>query len=142
MASLKRRKVANGKANDRALLFHAMYIMAAVDGSVSSEEATVLRGVVASLPDFRDADVDSLLRDSTALTKRFGGVLESIEGLMELSAGDIRYRAFVLAVEVAYASGSVNAAEDQLLSSMSRVLGLDAGVCEGIANVISFKYVD
>jgi len=141
MTSLKRKKLPNGAATDRSLLFHAMYLMASIDGGIAPEEAAVLRALLGSLPDFRTADVDLLMTEAEARAKKYGGLIDSIEAFTELSAGsDVRYRAFLLAVEVAYASGTINPAEEQLLDTLGAILGLDEGVRDGIVGVLAFKY--
>ncbi len=136
-----KRKKSEQNAADQALLFHAMYVMAVVDGKLAQPEAAVLRSLVATLPDFRTANLEALLTASEALSKEYGGVLESIEAFTRFSeAPDLRYRAFLLATEVAFASDGINAAEEQLLSSLSNILGLDRKLSEAIIDVLSFKY--
>jgi hypothetical protein len=46
----------------------------------------------------------------------------------------------LLAADIALSSGDVDEAEDAMLESMGRVLGIDEGTANNIVNVLAIKY--
>ena len=134
-----KQEVKKGSGDD-ALLFHAMYVMATVDGQTSEAEFGVLKGVLSTLPDFATSKIDALVSASIAIAKKHGGNLESVAALTEISDKFLRLRAYMLAAEIAYASGDINPAEELLLSSMERLLSLEHNETSQILWCLSIKY--
>jgi tellurite resistance protein len=139
--SLERAKIRRRSASDDALLFHAMYVTAAVDGSIAPEERKVLSSVAATVPELRQTDFIDLATASDKIIRKYGGVLESIEAFTEMSSDEnLRLKCFALAVEVAYASGSINPAEEQLISTLGKILGLKHALTDPIIQTMGYKY--
>ncbi len=124
-----------------ALLFHAMYLMAIIDGEVEQAELQVVEGLLTGLPEFASTTVERLVADSTELVVRHGGAIESLIALTGLTKKAERTKCYLLAAEVAYASGGVGKAEAALLHTMRKVLGLDASTTKSIMSVLAMKYV-
>lgn len=127
-------------ARDQVLLFHAMRLAASVDGRVSGEELAVIRSVLATLPDFAGADLEGHVQASTALAEQFGGLLESVEALMELSSPALKARAYLLAVEVTCVSEGLNSAERALVQMLQKVLQVDEALARRVHEVMGLKY--
>jgi len=139
--SLERAKIKRRSASDDALLFHAMYVMAAVDGTIEPDERKVLSAVASTVPELRETAFVDLATASDKFIRKYGGVLESIEAFTEMSADEnLRLKCFALAVEVAYASGSINSAEEQLISTLGKILGLRPSLLEPIIQAMGYKY--
>lgn len=139
MANRSRKRVTKAIGDD-SLLFHAMYLMAVVDGATTEVEFQVLKGVLSTLPEFAQADVDELVANSAALVKSHGGNQASLVALGGLSDATLRVRAYLLAAEIAFASGDVDAAEDALLREMSALLQLEPRDTDAIVHTLAIKY--
>lgn len=124
-----------------ALLFHAMYLMAIIDGSASTAELQVVQGLLTGLPEFGGSSVKSLVAASKSLVKNYGGTIDSIVALTGLKKKVHKVKCYLLAAEVAYASGGVGEAENALLKTIAKVLGLDAETTRTISKVLRMKYV-
>ena len=126
--------------SDQVLLFHTMRVVASVDGRFGDEEAALVRGVLATLPDFADADLDRVSEGSSKLAAKYKGLLESTEALEGLSTRSQKRKAYLLALEVAYASDGISKLERELLSALRAVLGIDAAAGKSIQDVVAIKY--
>lgn len=123
------------------LLFHAMYLMAVIDGETTQPELQVVKGLLTSIPEFAESSVSKLVADSRALSKAAGGPIESITVFLEIKAKPQRLKCFLLAAELAYASGGIGKAEAALLSSLAKILRLEAATTRSIVKVLGMKYV-
>lgn len=129
-------------ATDDVLLFHSMICMAAADGVLEAGETASVEAFFLSLPEFRGKEFGELLNQSNKLISKHGGVAESVRELAEIQSEAIRKKAFILAVDVALASGDVDQAEDQMLDAMQRVLNIDDALASKVIEVLSLKYAE
>jgi uncharacterized tellurite resistance protein B-like protein len=142
MGRLKRATTATPmkQSNDDALLLHAMLLMAGVDGSIDPGELSTVQSVFDTLPEFRGKDFDDLLVEANRIVARFGGLQASVAALADLSGPVARRKCFVLAVDVALASGDVDDAEDALLDRMQKILDIDDAFADRVIEVLETKY--
>ena len=142
MGKLKRATVAAPikETNDDVLLLHAMLLMAGADGSIEPGELSTVQAFFDTLPEFRGKSFDDLLVDANRLVARYGSLTASVEALGGLSGPTVRRKCFVLAADVALASGDVDDAEDALLDRMQRVLDIDDAFAERVIDVLELKY--
>ncbi|MBP9112339.1 MAG: tellurite resistance TerB family protein [Polyangiaceae bacterium] len=133
---------ATKKPSSDALLFHAMYLMAVIDGTTSSSELHVLEALLTSLPEFSASSISELVAESKAIVKKYGGTIDSLEALADVDGMKARIKCFLLATEVAYASGGIGKAEAALLETLAKLLDLDKSVTKSIVTVLTYKYQD
>ena len=131
------RKLTTG---DDALLFHAMYVMARIDGATKESEFHVVEALLTTLPEFGKSSVDTLLAASAALAKEYGGVSESLIAFASIKSEAIRIKCFLLSAEVAYASGGIGSAEAELLRFLAKALRLSPSTTLPIVHVLGQKY--
>lgn len=122
------------------LLFHAMYLMSVIDGQALEVELHVVEGLLTSLPEFADESIDEFVSTSQALGQQYGGTIDSLIALTAIKGKSQRIKCFLLAAEVAYASGGIGKAEAALLRTMAKVLRLDPATTKSIIKVLGFKY--
>ena len=128
------------KATDDVLLAHAMLLMAGADGDIDDSEIAVVRGFACTLPEFKERDFGEIVGEAQKLVRRFGSLKESVNALSELSTPALKAKAYVLAADIALASGDVDEAEDELLTTMQRLLGIDDQTAQTIIWVLQRKY--
>jgi tellurite resistance protein len=136
--------VSNKAPTDSVLLIHAMFLMAGADGNFDDEEVAVLIATANSLPEFKDTteqEYSSLVGEAKKLARKYENPAASVAALAQLSTPKMKMKAFLLAAEVALASGDVDEDEDALLESMQRVLGIDDNTAQTIINILAIKYV-
>jgi len=128
------------KPTDDVLLAHAIMLMAGADGSIDDEEIAVVRGFATTLPEFKDKDFGQVVAEAQKMVRRYNNLRESVNALSELSTPAVRAKAYVLAADIALASGDVDEAEDELLTTMQRLLGIDDQTAQTIIWVLQRKY--
>jgi uncharacterized tellurite resistance protein B-like protein len=128
------------KATDDVLLAHAMLLMAGADGDIDDSEIAVVRGFACTLPEFKDRNFGEIVGEAQKLVRRYGNLKESVNALSELSTPALKSKAYVLAADIALASGDVDEAEDELLTTMQRLLGIDDQTAQTIIWVLQRKY--
>jgi uncharacterized tellurite resistance protein B-like protein len=128
------------KAEDDELLLHAMLLMAGADGHIDEEEIAAVRAFAWTLPELKDADFGRVLAGAQKLARRYSTPQESVAALAELSSPALKMKAFVLVVDIALASGDIDDAEDAMLETMQRLLGVDDQSAQTIIRVLSMKY--
>lgn len=126
--------------SDADLLFHAMYLTSVIDGTALNVELQVIEGLLTSLPEFGDTSIDKLVATSKAIALQYGGTIDSLIALTAIKSKSQRIKCFLLAAEVAYASGGIGKAEAALLRTMATVLGLDPTTTKPIIKVLGLKY--
>jgi tellurite resistance protein len=129
---------------DDALLIHAMFLMAGADGNFDDEETAVIIGFANSLPEFKNTteqEFQRMIADAKTLARKFESRQASVAALNQLSTPKLKQKAFLLAADIALSSGDVDEAEDAMLESMARVLGIDENTANTIINVLAVKYV-
>lgn len=127
-------------ASDDVLLLHGMMCMAGADGVFDQAEIGLLEASFEQLPEFRGKDFDQLVAEARKIVSNYHSTLESVEALTELSSPAVKAKMFVLAAELALASGSIDEREDVMLEAMQRVLEIDAATAAKVLDVISMKY--
>ncbi|MBN2197440.1 MAG: tellurite resistance TerB family protein [Polyangiaceae bacterium] len=128
---------------DDVLLIHAMFLMAGADGNFDDEEAAVLIAAANSLPEFKDTteqQFQGMIGDAKKLVRKYENPQASVAALGQISTPALKQKAFLLAAEIALASGDVDEDEDAMLEAMQRVLGLDDATAKTIINVLAIKY--
>jgi tellurite resistance protein len=133
-------KKVESKPTDDILLFHAMICMCAADGVLEQSEMSSVEAFYDALPEFRGKDFKGLLDNTNKLFAKHGVVKESVKALAEIESDAVRTKAFILAVDIALASGDVDESEDQMLDAMQRVLNVQDHLAKKVVEVLSLKY--
>ncbi|MFO0632896.1 MAG: tellurite resistance TerB family protein [Nannocystaceae bacterium] len=128
------------KATDDVLLAHAMLLMAGADGHIDDSEIAVVRGFAMTLPEFKGKDFGEVVANAQKMVRKYNNLKESVNALTELSTPGLKAKAYVLAADIALASGDVDEAEDELLTTMQRLLGIDDQTAQTIIWVLQRKY--
>lgn len=134
------KKLVKKAPSNEVLLFHAMVLMAAVDGEFGAEEELLIRERVAHHPLFAKVDPDDLVAGSAALRKQYGGLLESVVALRDLPTDDLRAKCLALTLDVAYASHGVNGIEREMFGTLERLLDVSPAAARKIRAAVAKKY--
>jgi len=122
---------------DTILLLHGMMVMSDFR---TEAEAALLDAFLKTLPEFRLEDTDELKATVAKLRAEYASPRESIAALGRISSDIVKKKTFILALDIAMASGAIDATEDDLLEDLRNVLGLDLATAETILDVLSVKY--
>jgi hypothetical protein len=114
---------------DAAPLAQTIQLMASIDGKVESAELTVLEAMLKTVPQLKGHPLPA------RITRR-----ELLDLLGTITDEPLRRQCFVLAVEVALASGSVNESEDQFTDMLQKALHIDLAFAREAIEVIAYKY--
>ena len=128
------------KASDDVLLLHSMILMAGADGVLEGAEVAQLEAFINTLPEFRHAEFGHQMEAARKLANKFSSPKDAVQALKDISSEAVRRKAFVLAADIALASGDVDETEEELLEAMQRVLGIDDGMAQKIIEVLALKY--
>lgn len=128
------------KASDDALLVHGMMLMCGADGSFDQEEVDTVNAYFSQLPEFEGKDFGDVYNEAVKVLRRFPSLKDSVKGLSDLSTQQLKNKCYLLAADIAMASGDVDEAEDQMLEAMQRVLGVSDQLAEKILEVLTLKY--
>lgn len=128
------------KATDDVLLIHGMMLMAFADGVEDAGEYNVIEGFLNSLPEFKDKDLKVLFGEARKIASKFNSMQDSVKALAGIENPNIRRKCFLLAADIAMASGDVDEDEDKLLEAMQRILGIDDATASKTLEVLSWKY--
>jgi uncharacterized tellurite resistance protein B-like protein len=128
------------KATDDVLLLHGMLLMAGADGSIEQAELSTVQAFYDTLPEFQGKKFDDLLAQANRIVAKHGGLKDSIKALGEIESPAVRRKCFVLAADIAMASGDIDDAEDKLLEAMQRLLGIDDAFAARVIEVLQTKY--
>jgi tellurite resistance protein len=128
------------KATDDVLLIHGMMLMAFADGVEDAAEYNVIEGFLNSLPEFKDKDLKVLFGEARKIASKFDSLQDSVKALSGIDNPSIRRKCFLLAADIAMASGDVDEDEDRLLEAMQRILGIDDTTASKTLEVLSWKY--
>jgi hypothetical protein len=126
--------------SSEVLLFHAMVLMAAVDGEFGAEEELLIRERVAHHPLFAKVDPEDLVEGSAKLRKQYGGLLESVVALRDLPTEDLREKCLALTLDVAYASHGVDGIEREMFGTLERLLDVSPAAARKIRAAVAKKY--
>jgi tellurite resistance protein len=132
------------KPADDVLLLLSMMLMAEADEVVEDSEAATFTAFAQTLPEFRDVEGlawERMVNESQKILSRYKNrEIEAVSELNAIQSPAIRRKAFVLAADLALASGDIDAREEQLLVAMQRTLGIDDQTAHAIVQVLGFKY--
>lgn len=128
------------KASDDVLLLHGMLLMAGADGTIEQSELSTVQAFFDTLPEFKDKSFDELLSQANRVVAKHGGLKQSINALGEIQSPAIKKKCFVLAADIAMASGDIDEAEDKLMEAMQRLLGIDDAFASKVIEVLQTKY--
>ncbi len=117
-----------------------MLLMAGADGSIDQGEMASVGAFASTLPEFKERDFRKTADDALKTIKRYKSLQEAVSALSELSSPAIKKKCYILAADIALASGDVDEAEDKLLEAMQKVLGIDDQLAAKIVEVLSLKY--
>lgn len=129
--------------SDDVLLLHSMFLMAFADGAYDDEEFAVVCSAANALPEFKHTDAqefNALVAQAKKILSKYDSPQAAVAALGQISTPRKKQKAFLLAVEVALASGDVDEEEDALLEAMQRVLGLNNDTAQSIINIMALKY--
>ena len=128
------------KASDDVLLLHSMMLMACADGVLEGAEAATLEAFINTLPEFRDADFDEQMVQAKKIAAKFKDSKEAVRALSDIGSEAVRRKAFILAADIALASGDIDEREEELLGAMQRVLNIDDALAQKVVEVLGMKY--
>lgn len=128
------------KPTDDVLLLHSMILMAGADGFFDDAEADTLQAFFSQLPEFQDKEFDDVYGSAKRMVSKYPSLKESVKALADLSTPALKKKAFILAADIAFSSGDVDEAEDEMLSAMGRVMDIDEGTSTKVLEVLSMKY--
>ncbi|WP_394829282.1 tellurite resistance TerB family protein [Pendulispora albinea] len=128
------------KASDDVLLLHGMLLMAGADGVLEGSERATLEAFLTTLPEFRDADFEEQLQQANKVAQKFSTLKESVRALGDISSESVRKKCFILAADIALASGDIDEREEELLETMQRILGIDDALAQQAIQVLALKY--
>lgn len=128
------------KATDDVLLLHGMLLMAGADGTIEQSELSTVQAFFDTLPEFKDKNFDELLSQANRVVAKHGGLKQSIAALGDIQSPAIKRKCFVLAADIAMASGDIDEAEDKLMEAMQRMLGVDDAFASKTIEVLQVKY--
>ena len=117
-----------------------MLLMAGADGSIDQAELSTVQSFYDTLPEFKDKKFDELLSQANRIVAKHGGLKDSIKALGEIESPAVKKKCFVLAADIAMASGDIDEAEDKLLETMQRLLGIDDDFAHKVIDVLQTKY--
>jgi tellurite resistance protein len=128
------------KATDDVLLLLAMMMMSSADGVLEASEIASLEQFINTLPEFKGPDFPRQMEAARKLQSKYKTPKDAVKALAEISSETVKKKVFVLAADIAMASGEVDAAEEELLEAMQRVLGIDDNLANSIVQVLALKY--
>ena len=129
------------QASDDTLLALAMGCMAFADGAMDQGELASIEAFANTLPEFTDGCFAEPWNNSGKIFNKYDGdVTKACEELKNLSSPVLKKKAYVLAVDIALASGDVDEAEDKLIERMQTILGVDDLFAQTTVKVLAAKY--
>lgn len=140
LLSMFRSDVPAKKASDDVLLLHTMLLMSGADGFLDQAEVEAVEAYFTQLPEFKGKQFQDVYAEAKKLVARYSNLRESVKSLSGFSSEKVRKKAFVLAADLAMASGDVSESEDELLTAMQRILEIDDGTVQKVLDVLSMKY--
>lgn len=129
------------KAEDDALLVHAMMLMCGADGGFDAEEIETVKAYCAQLPELKDKEWDALYSAAVKILRNYKDLNDSIRSLAGLSTQALKNKCYLLAADIAMSSGDVDENEDRMLDAMQRTMEVDDKLAQKIIEVLTLKYV-
>jgi len=128
------------KPTDDALLLHAMLLMCGADGNFDDQEIPTVEAYFNSLPEFEGKEFSAVYQEAAKILKRYPNLKDSVKALGELSTQMVKNKCYLLAADIAMASGDVDEAEDAMLEAMQRTLQVEDALATKILEVLTLKY--
>lgn len=128
------------KPQDDALLLHAMLMMCGADGNFDDQEIPTVEAYFNSIPEFEGKDFGTVYTEAAKVLKRYPSLKDSVKALADLSTQTVKNKCYLLAADIAMASGDVDENEDAMLEAMQRVLHVEDSLATKILEVLSLKY--
>ncbi len=126
---------------DDTLLALAMGCMAFADGAMDQGEVASIEAFASTLPEFANGCFAKPWNESGKIFNKYeGNMKEAVQELKHLSSPQLKKKAFILAVDIALASGDVDKAEDELLDTMKMVMEIDDIFAKQVTTVLAAKY--
>jgi tellurite resistance protein len=126
----------HAKADELDATIEAMFLMAAVDGTVAEHEVAQLAATMQAMLDTRDRrdpiDLDATLIDLSRRLEREGWTARLDEVARRLRSEEARSFAFRLAAAVAFVDDHVAHAEAAAIDALAAALGLSGDVSQQI----------
>jgi tellurite resistance protein len=114
--------------------------IAGADGSFAEAEMRMVEGYFVQLRELRDQNFDALMDDAHHIVERHGSSLESLSELRALSSNVLKTKLYVVAVDIALATGQIDAREGSMLSALQSVLSIDDATAARVHGVLALKY--
>lgn len=127
------------RVEDEVLLVEAMLCVAMADGDDQWEETNLVRAFLETLPELKGKDTYEVYETAEKNVK-LHGALGRVKELHNLGTDALKEKAFLLAMDIALASGDIDDGEEAVLGAMQETLGLSDEFAENIANVLMIKY--
>jgi tellurite resistance protein len=128
------------KPTDDVLLMLSMLLMSHADGLLDDSEAGSLVAFVGQLPEFDGKEIEGVYAAAVKLANKYPNLLDAVQALNDFSSDTVKRKAFVLAADLAMSSGDVDEEEDELLTRMQSVLGIDDATAHKVLEVLAMKY--
>ena len=128
------------KPTDDALLLHAMLLMCGADGNFDDQEIPTVEAYFNALPEFEGKEFSAVYQEAAKVLKRFPNLKDSVKALSDLSTQTVKNKCYLLAADIAMASGDVDEAEDAMLEAMQRTLHVEDALATKILEVLTLKY--
>jgi uncharacterized tellurite resistance protein B-like protein len=125
---------------DDVLLMHGMLLMAGAEGKIEPAEIETVEAFFATLPEFAGKEFGAVVEQANKIVAQYGTLLLSVKALGGIRSPAVRKKCYVLAADIALASGEVDEAEDQMLDEMQRILGVDDAFATRTLEVLSTKH--
>lgn len=134
------KKSANA-APDDTLLALAIGCMAFADGTNDPSDVAIIKTFAATLPEFANGSFTQPWIQSTKILKKHKGSINAcINELKNLSTPNLKKKAFIFAVDIAFSTGDINKNEEKVLDKMKAALGIDELFAERAVTVMATKY--
>lgn len=133
-------RISEGKPSDAALLLHGMMCIAGADGSFAEAEMRMVEGYFVQLPELRAQNFDALMDEAHQIIERHGSSQESLSELSALSTPALKTKLYVVAVDIALATGQIDAREGSMLGALQSMLEIDDATAARVHGVLALKY--
>src|SRR5436190_23041191 len=113
--------------------------MAGADDTIEDSVQALVSALFETLPEFKGKDWDELVNQGLKIVNKAGGLKESVKAIGDLSTPNLKKKLYCLAVDIAMSSGDIDEAEDQMLETYQRLLGIDDATAQKVIEVMGYK---
>jgi uncharacterized tellurite resistance protein B-like protein len=128
------------KSGDEVLLMLGVLLMQTADGAIEPSEMSLLESFVATLPEFRGKELGWLVDQAGKVAQQYPSFRKAVEALTGIESEATKRKCFILAVDMAFASGEIYEVEEQLLEDLQRVLAVPDDLVRQVLEVFAIKY--